>query len=197
MRSLTLLLCIALLTAVSCSDTVPVEPPADDMPDMIEAPSSDETPDVMPDVEEPPVEDMVSMRPPGPLLETFTYTRQYQDCTTIMCLTQIQFGIRGGVVWWRQSGGLTQPIPLNDTEYDELVELVGELTFLEMMQRGFSCPASNRDGFRVEFMLQVEREDGTSMVLTDDVTGCYYEEGEDHAERLIAFSEEIFLTYYK
>ncbi len=46
-------------------------------------------------------------------------------------------------------------------------------------------------------MLKLERADGKSALLTDDVTGCYYDEGEDHAERLIAFSEKIFGKYYK
>lgn len=194
MRSLPLIL-VAL--SLACVDTLSPEEMADTsepVPDTVEI---DATPDA-PDVIEPPVEDMSPPRPAGPLLESFTYTRQYQDCTTVMCLTQIQFGIRGGVVWWVQGGSLAQSTPLNDTEYEELVELVGKLEFLEMMQRGFVCPDSERDdGFRVEFMLQVEQENGASMLLTDDVTGCYYKEGEAHAERLIAFSEAIFLKYYK
>ena len=78
-----------------------------DMPDMATIDMPDQTQEEMTD-------------PNQPLVEVIRYRRQFKDCMRSNCLTEIQFGMRSGMVFRIQSNSVTGRQMLKEEDFTEL-----------------------------------------------------------------------------
>lgn len=154
-----------------------------------------------PEEEQLPDEDALEPSEPGsqgPLIESFRYQRWYEDCTETLCMFDIEFGLRSGVMTRYQYGSIADRRVLSDTDYERMRELILRDDFVAAMREGaqMSCPEpTSYDSYNVHLSLSVYEQRGEVVWYEQDASGCYASRSRELPDEVIDFAERMNTRY--
>lgn len=147
--------------------------------------------------EEPVDEEPVAEEPPPelelPLIESIRFMRKFKDCSELICVVDVEFSMRSGLMTRYQFGARVDSRRLYDEDYETLKDLVLDEAFLERMKEvDFDCPERTEDDpYNVTLNLGAFYGEGDMRYFQRDVSGCYASEASEGPDAFVAFALEM------
>lgn len=178
-----------MLLAACGSDAV--DEPASQLPDLPGSLDMSAQPDLAPSVDmSEPEEDL--RRVPQDYVQSIRFVRVYRDCDTPDCKQDVQFSMRGGMMWRYAYDMRLRSTTLEPQEYEQLRELVlGEPLLAALMASELTCPEQPGD-HNVLLVVEVEDEPGIKMF---DVSGCHNSDQMELVDAFIEFAMRMERKY--
>lgn len=133
-----------------------------------------------------------------PLAETIQYKKQYADCTDPLCVMNVQFALRGGVMTRFEPGEPIEYIHLMDDDFARikaLADVNGEL--MNALREGdLDCPEADVDyPYNASIRAEIFFGPGDTRFFEQDVSGCYKSRAWQLADEFIEAAEHLYVKY--
>lgn len=133
-----------------------------------------------------------------PLAETIQYKKQYADCMDPLCVMNVKFALRGGIMTRFEPGEPVEFIHLTEDDFDRikaLADINGEL--MNALRDGdLDCPEPDADyPYNASIRAEVFFGPGDTRHFEQDVSGCYKSRSWQLADEFIEAAEHLYVKY--